>query len=159
MRMLGLIFLPASAVVLFLLAVVATVLWLIFRPQPKRDAAAAQAWAAFHQYATNYGWSLLYIQNVYQHAHRGSKALVSIYGDPTSASRDTWFWWHQVQPGSVVAVHLNQGWGPHTCRDDVLYIGNNAPTPQSGIYATFSTQELTRAQRHFRRHFPLGGTR
>jgi hypothetical protein len=149
-------FLPAGVAVLLLLAIVAAVLWLALRPHPERDAAAALSWAAFHQHATTNGWLLLYVQTVYQHAHRGSKALVSIYRDPTSASRDAWFWWHQVQPGSVVAVHLNQGWGPHTCRDDVLYIGRNTPTPHSGIYATFSTQELTRAQRHFRRHPPLG---
>ena len=93
-------FLPAGVAVLLLLAIVAAVLWLILRPQPERDAAAAQSWAAFHQYATTNGWLLLYVQTVYQHAHRGSKALVSIYGDTTSASRDAWFWWHQVQPGS-----------------------------------------------------------
>lgn len=154
--MLGLMFLPVA--LLFVLAVVAAVLWLIFRPQPERDAAAAQSWAAFHHYAaTTNGWSLLHVHNVYQRAHRGSKALMSIYGDTTSTSRDAWFWWHHVQPGSVIAVHHNQGWGPHSQRDDVLYIGRNAPTPQSGVYATFSAHELTRAQRHFRHQPPLGG--
>lgn len=133
----------------FLLALGLAV-WLIFRPQPARDAAAAQSWAAFHHYTTGNGWTLLYVQNVYQHAQRGSKAMVSIYGDHPGVSRDAWFWWEQVQRGSVVAVNLSQGWGPHTQRDDVLYIGDG-PTQTNGVQATFSTTELTRAQRHFRR--------
>ena len=127
------------------------VAWLICRPQPQRDAAAAAAWSQFHRYATANGWSMLYIQNVYQHAHRGSKAMVSIYGDAVGASRDAWFWWENVQRGSVVAVGLSEGWGPHTRRDDVLYIGNGDPAPQSGVHATFGARELVRAQRHFRR--------
>lgn len=141
----------------FLIAV-GVVVWLIFRPQPARDAAAAQSWAAFHQYTTGHGWTLLYVQNVYQHAQRGSKAMVSIYGDATGISRDAWFWWDQVQRGSVVAVSHSQGWGPHTNRDNVLYIGNQAPGQQSGVYATFGSKELVRAQRHFRRQAAVGGT-
>lgn len=39
----------------FLLALGLAV-WLIFRPQPARDAAAAQSWAAFHHYTTGNGW-------------------------------------------------------------------------------------------------------
>jgi hypothetical protein len=120
------------------LIAIGVVVWLIFRPQPERDATAAQSWAEFHRYATGNGWFLLYVQNVYQHAHRGSKAIVSIYGD-AGVSRDAWFWWEQVQRGSVVAVSLSQGWGPHTGRDDVLYIGNGGPAQQGGVYAALST--------------------
>ncbi|MCV6990797.1 hypothetical protein H7I87_18765 [Mycobacterium timonense] len=141
-------------VTLAFLIVVGATGWMIFRPSPRRDAAAAQAWASFHQYATHHGWSLLYVQNVYQHARRGSKAIVSIYGDAAGASRDAWFWGEQVQAGSVVAVSLNQGWGPHTNRDDVLYIGNGTP----GVYATFGARELVKVQRHFHRQSTVGGT-
>lgn len=141
------------------LIVVGVVLWLIFRPQPERDAAAARSWAAFHQYATGNGWSLLYVQNVYQHAQRGSKAVVSVYGAAAGVSRDAWFWWEQVQRGSVVAVSLSQGWGPHTRRDDVLYIGNGVPERQSGVYATFGAKDLRRAQRHYQRHQMTAGGR
>lgn len=107
---------PDMSSLLFLIAV-GVVVCLICRPQPARDAAAAQSWAAFHHYTTGNGWTLLYVQNVYQHAQRGSKAMVSIYGDTTGTSRDAWFWWEQVQHGSVVAVSHSQGWGPHTNRD------------------------------------------
>jgi hypothetical protein len=127
------------------------VAWLIFRQQPQRDAAAGKSWAEFHRNATGSGWSMLYIQNVYQHAHRGSKATVSIYGDAVGVSRDAWFWWEHVKRGSVVAVSLSQGWGPHNRRDDVLYIGSGEPVQRSGVHATFGARELVRAQRHFRR--------
>lgn len=85
---------PDMSSLLFLIAV-GVVVCLICRPQPARDAAAAQSWAAFHHYTTGNGWTLLYVQNVYQHAQRGSKAMVSIYGDTTGTSRDAWFWWEQ----------------------------------------------------------------
>ncbi|MCH9729754.1 MAG: hypothetical protein K0U84_08790 [Actinomycetia bacterium] len=118
-------------------------------PQPERDAAAAHAWAEFARSATDHDLSMLYIENVYDRAYRGSKAVVSLYGDGPSASNDAWFWWEHVQPGSVVAVRLSKGWGSHTRRDGVLYIGNGGTTDQSGIYATFGARELTQAQRHF----------
>jgi hypothetical protein len=143
---------------LFLIVVMGFVVWLIFRPQPERDAAAAQSWAAFHQYTSGRGWTLLYVQNVYQRAQRGSKAMVSIYGDSTGMSRDAWFWWEQVHRGSVVAVSHSQGWGPHTNRDGVLYIGTQAPEQQSGVYATFNAKELARAQRHYHRQTTISGS-
>ena len=90
----------------FLLAValVVVLVWLFaVMPQPERDAAAAHAWAEFARSATDHGLSMLYIENVYDRAHRGSKAVVSLYGDGPSASQDAWFCQH-VQPGSVVAV-------------------------------------------------------
>lgn len=142
---------------LFLIAV-GIVVWLVVRPTPERDAAAARSWAGFHQFTGTNRWTLLYVHSVYKHGNRGSKAHVSVYGDSTRVSRDSWFWWHQVQPGSVVAVSgLSQGWGPHTCRDDVLYIGDELDH-SDGVRATFSARELARAQRHWRRCQPcIGG--
>ena len=125
--------------------------WLVWRQQPQRDADAAQTWARFHQYAAANHLHLLYIEHDYQHAQQGSKAFVSIYDDPTRTTRDAWFWWTQVQKGSVVAVRLSQGWGPHTNRDDVLYIGAG-PTRQSGIYASLDAKILTRARRYLDQH-------
>jgi hypothetical protein len=139
------------------LVLVGVVVWLVVKSsQPQRDAAAAQAWGQFHRNATGHGLSMLYIEDVYQHAHRGSKAMVSIYGDGAGVSRDAWFWWEHVRRGSVVAVRLSQGWGPHTRRDDVLYVGNGGPARQSGVHATFGARELVRARRHFRRQQAIG---
>jgi len=143
---------------LFLIAV-GIVVWLIVRPTPQRDAAAGQSWAQFHHHAVSNGWTLLHIHSVYMHGNRGSKALVSIYGDAHGARRDSWFWWHQVQPGSVVAVSgLSEGWGPHTDRDDVLYIGDEFSRRDS-VQATFGARELVRAQRDWTRRmmYAVGG--
>lgn len=146
---------------LLVLVAIGVVIWLVVRPTPQRDAAAAHSWANFHHYAVLVnGWQLLYVHTRYEEWGRGSKAHVSLYGDPASAVRDSWFWWHRVQPGSVVAVQgFGQGWGSHTGKDGVLYIGNEH-THQSGVHATFSAQELNRARRHWnRQHQPyLGGT-
>lgn len=133
---------------LFMLSM-GVVVWLIVRPTPQRDAAAAQSWANFHYYTVGNGLQLLYVHTLDENGERGSKAHVSIYGDTTSVVRDSWFWWHQVQPGSVVAVHgLGEGWGPHTGKDGVLYIGDRHEQ-RSGVQATFGARELTRAQRHW----------
>lgn len=137
---------------LLFFAAVGAVVWWVVRPAPELDAAAAQSWAGFHRYAAGNGWTLLYVHGVYKRGHRGSKAHVSIYGDITRAGRDSWFWWHQVQPGSVVAVSgVSQGWGPHTLRDDVLYVGDEHDH-HDGVQATFGARELARAQRHWNRH-------
>lgn len=136
-------------VVLFF-AVVGFLAWLFLRPRPELDAAAAQSWASFHGHATANGLQILYIEDVYQHAARGSKAYVSIYGDSSGMKRDAWFWWHQVYRGSVVAVRPTVGWGPHSGRDDVLYIGTD-DSRQSGVYGVVDAKTLARAHRHLAR--------
>ncbi|CAM5737873.1 hypothetical protein ACM0CU_24130 [Mycobacteroides abscessus subsp. abscessus] len=129
-------------------------IWLLVRPTPERDAAAAHAWANFHTYTTAHRWQLLYVHDVYQNGHNGSKAHVSIYDDPAKGQRDSWFWWHHVQAGSVVAVNsFGEGWGPHTGKNGVLYIGDEH-THQSGVQATFAAAELARARRHWSRQQP-----
>jgi hypothetical protein len=138
-----------ATLALLLLILIPFLVWLTCRDQPQRDAAAAQEWARFYEYAHIYKLDLLYIERDYQHAHQGSKALVSLYTNP-ARTRDAWFWWTQVQKGSVVAVRFSQGWGPHTQRDDVLYIGHEA-TNQTGIYATLGAKTLARAHRHHQR--------
>ncbi|PVA44670.1 hypothetical protein DDJ48_01690 [Mycobacteroides abscessus] len=144
---------------LLFMITIGVVIWLALRPTPERDAQAAQSWANFHHYTASNGWTLLHVQSVYKHGNRGSKARVSVYGDTTRTNRDSWFWWHQAQRGSVVAVRgLSQGWGPHTHRDDVLYIGNEF-SHQDGIQAVFDARELKRAQQHWSRHQGyLGGS-
>lgn len=136
---------------LLLLILVGLAIWLSNRSTPQRDAAAAQSWANFHHYAATNGWPLLEIHSRYEDWSQGSKAYVSIYGAPTGIVRDAWFWWHHVQPGSVVAVHgFGEGWGPHTGKDGVLYIGDR-DLRQSGVTATFNAKELTKARRHWNR--------
>jgi hypothetical protein len=139
---------------LLFVSAVGAVVWMIVRPTPERDAAAAHTWANFHHCAVSNGWQLLEVHSVYERWPPGSKAYVSRYGDAARVVSDSWFWWHHVQPGSVVAVRgLGMGWGSHTGKDGVLYIGSEYDR-QSGVQATFGAKELTRAQRHWHRYQP-----
>lgn len=130
----------------FLIGLGCLVVWLTQREQPQRDAAAAQQWAQFYHYALSRRMQLLCVDDDYQHARQGSKALVYLYGAPTF-KRDAWFWWEQVAKGSIVAVQASQGWGPHTQRDNVLYIGDG-PSHSSGVHAVIDAKTLARARRH-----------
>lgn len=113
---------------------------------------AVQRWIALHDYAAAHHLRLLYVQKVYErHPKKGCKARVSIYGEPGSTWRDAWFWHHQVQPGSVVAVAASQGWGSHSRRDDVLFIGSQ---DRAGVHATLDAATVRRAQRQHRRPPP-----
>ena len=113
---------------------------------------SVQRWVALHDYAVAHHLRLLYVQKVYErHPKKGCKARVSIYGEPGSTWRDAWFWHHQVQPGSVVAVVASQGWGSHTRRDDVLFIGSK---DRPGVHASLDVATVRRAQRHHRRPTP-----
>jgi hypothetical protein len=87
----------------------------------RRDAAAAARVDHACAWAAGQGLHQLYVMGVYQHAHRGSKALVGVNGDQQVI--DAWFWWHQVHPGELVFVRLSVGWGTHTSREGVHYIG------------------------------------
>jgi len=88
---------------LLVLVAIGVVIWLGVRPTPQRDAAAAQSWTNFHHYAVIVnGWQLLYVHTRYEDWGRGSKAYVALYGDPASGIRDSWFWWHHVQPGAMI---------------------------------------------------------
>jgi len=152
-------FLIDLAVMLAFPAGLGLLIWLLVRPTPQRDAAAAQAWANFHAYTAVNRWQLLYVHDVYEDWDRGSKAHVSLYDGTTTAGgrRDSWFWWHHVRPRSVVAVNrIGEGWGSHTGKNGVLYIGDE-DTHRSGVQATFGAAELARARRHWSRQQRLPG--
>jgi hypothetical protein len=109
------------------------------------DAQAAKRWEAFCRLHADL--DLLRIEKVQQYFKgRGSKAWVT-KADRSGRARDAWFWWANVQEGSVVAVSVTEGWGPHTQRDDVLYIGSEIPK-RNGIYATLDAGTVKRAQRY-----------
>lgn|ERR1700722_3154672 len=115
--------------------------------QRQGDAAAAAAWQGLCDYAAANRLHMLGIDSVYLNGRTGSKAIVYLFGQP-GYRRDAWFWHARVQLGSVVAVHLSQGWGPHTGRDDVLYVGSEHRG--SGIYAVVDAQAVKRVLRHSR---------
>ncbi len=89
---------------------------------------------------------VVWVQSVYQAARRGTKAVV--YSERSGRERDAWFWWSRVTVGEVMAVQASSGYGPHTPRDDVLYVGGERTG--SGIHRAMSRREAKRATRHYR---------
>ena len=113
----------------------------------RRDARASAEWDQFVASADRQGWQLLEVLHVYQVARRGTKAVVQPYRG--SWQRDAWFWWARVAPGSVVAVASSIGYGPHTHRDNVIYVGTREGG--SGIRAALAGKTLKYAKRHRKR--------
>lgn len=87
---------------------------------------------------------VVFVQDVYQRARRGTKAPVLV--ERTGQQHDAWFWWSRVSSGQMAAVQFSEGWGPHTHRDGVLYVGHKETG--HGIYELLSAQEVKRASRH-----------
>ncbi|NNH72940.1 hypothetical protein HLB23_24285 [Nocardia uniformis] len=113
------------------------------RSTQHQDAQAAAEWSRFWEYANWNNLQILSVDIVYHFARQGTKALVRLHN--TEYLRDAWFWGLHVQPQSVVAVQASVGWGPHTNRHDVLYIGDRyAP----GVYAVVAPATVAAARRH-----------
>jgi len=100
------------------------------------------------------GQSLLILQ-VYQRVKRGAKAYV--YLDDQPWKRDAFFWDTSVTAGTMVLVRTATGWGPHTNRNDVLWIGSKHQPAADEILAVISAGDLKRWQRHNRRTARNGG--
>jgi len=116
-------------------------------PMIRRDEQAATAWIRFAQTAAAQGQKVLVVQSIYLVGRRGTKALVcAAHGGPP---QDTWFWWSRLHKGAAVAVSSNIGYGPHTKRDDVIFVGSEQGG--SGVHALIPEVTLRRARRHERR--------
>lgn len=115
----------------------------------RRDAGTA-AWVD-EQRANAYasGGQALMILQVYQQSRRGMKVYVQLDGQPWT--RDAFFWWVIVTAGSMVLVRASTGWGPHTNRDDVLWIGSKNLPAGTGIFAVIVPGDVKRWSRHYRR--------
>ncbi|MER6971117.1 hypothetical protein ABT304_08695 [Nocardioides sp. NPDC000445] len=109
-----------------------------------RDARAAAKWVRFARHAAHYGLTIVHVVDVYQLAPNGTKAVITVYGDPQA--RDAWFWWDRVDVGTTLAVAFSSGYGPHSHRDDVIFVGSKMTG--SGVYDRLSSRTLDRAQRH-----------
>lgn len=62
---------------------------------------------------------LALVRSVYQHAHRGSKAILE--WSSTGVCQDAWFEGWQASPGMYVVIRGSSGWGPHHQRS-VFYV-------------------------------------
>jgi hypothetical protein len=92
-------------------------------PRPARASAAAQRNQAFIELDRVPGWT-----------------------------RDAFFWWmHSIHPGQMLSVHMSQGWGPHTQRSDVLWIGSEHDLAGTGIGGAVPAADVRRWARHHAR--------
>jgi hypothetical protein len=107
--------------------------------------AAADLHHVRERVAATPGMALVHVQQVYQHATRGTKAIVR--DDASGYVSDAWFWWARVAPGQAVAVYASRGWGPHTGRDNVLYVGREE-NRTSGVLEILLSGTVARAARH-----------
>ena len=120
--------------------------WLRQR-QARRDAEAFARLMGMRDRAANATTRIVFVQHVYQRAHRGTKAFVVC--DDTHEQRDAWFWWFRAEPGQMAAVRALSGWGPHNRRDDVLYIGGEHTG--SGVCELLPAKDVARAKRYYER--------
>lgn len=97
---------------------------------------------------TSPGANVLLILQVYQTGRNGSKAYIQLVG--THWTRDAYFWWTPVIPGSIV-IASDTGWTGPTVRDDALRIGGKDLPPGTGIITVIPSYQVKRWSRHHRR--------
>jgi hypothetical protein len=120
-----------------ILAAVATLWWRLGTRRwwilggAKHTAYLQACWRDVDQRAQTPGIELVHIARITQRARTGTKAIVR---HRDGATQDAWFWNVRVQHRSILLVRANTGYGPHTRRDHVLYIGTK--DTGSGIVAT-----------------------
>jgi hypothetical protein len=116
------------------------------RRRAERDANAAAQLYELRERARSSGRGayVVHVLSVYQQARRGTKAFVK--NDATGAVRDAWFWWSRIKPGEILLVEASSGWGPHSGRTDVLYVGGEHRG--RGISQGLPSGTAKRARRH-----------
>jgi hypothetical protein len=118
----------------------------------RKDAAAASALKEMrHSTKVDRGTLVVHIVRVYQIARRGTKAVVEM--DSNGRTRDAWFWYARVARGQCHLISASSGYGPHTNRDNVLYVGHEDGT--HGILQTLSPRQARRALRFERARHEL----
>lgn len=90
---------------------------------------------------------VLEVVSIFHAARRGTKATVRM--DGTERIFDAWFWWSRLKPGQTLLVSASSGFGPHTGRHGVLYVGTESG--DRGIHRSLSPNQSKRARRHLSR--------
>jgi len=121
----------------------------------RRDAEAAARVDQLRASATSFGGHahIVLILQVYQQVKRGTKAYVQL--DGAGWTRDAFFWWVRLEPGSMVVATSSTGWGPHTRRSDVLWVGSEYSPAGTGIHGVASAADVKRWNRHYRRPWKI----
>ncbi len=90
------------------------------RRKTRRAVAAQTRINEAFAYAHAHQLSPLWVVQVTSRNRRGAKAIVA---DETGWRRDAWFWWYYPDSGDLLLCAAETGWGPHTQREGVVYVG------------------------------------
>lgn len=116
------------------------------RRRVRREQAAVDQYRAAMALASTSNYGVLRVLTVYQRAQRGTKVVVRFADAPYT--HDAWLWWASAHPGDLLVVRWSSGWGEHTHRDGVVYIGS---PNGSGVIHHVSHQVMTLVDQHYAR--------
>jgi hypothetical protein len=119
------------------------------RRRRRSDAQAAAQLASLRSVADPHsGVYVVHVRSVYQRGRGGAKAWIVFEG--FSELRDSWFWHSPgIAAGQVLAVTPQIGYGPHTRREGVVFIGDK--WQGTGIRAALPAHVVKAADRHHER--------
>lgn len=143
----------AQALVVWALLLGAPVL-LVVRRRRRRQALVAR-WERLRSLADGRG-QLALVRSVYQHARRGSKAILQ--WSATGVRQDAWFEGWQASPGMYVVICGSSGWGPHHQRS-TFYVGRDQVLATAPPAARRAWMRAQRRREPMRRGSALAGRR
>lgn len=105
-----------------LAAILVPVLFVRQSLRRKRDARLAAQWEWVLSQSHGGASGLAYVEEVYQYARTGSKAVIMWYG--TGARQDTWFeGWH-APVGTYLLLRGFRRYGPHNANPNVFHVSS-----------------------------------
>lgn len=118
----------------------------LFPGTTAQDEVAARQLTALRERASTNHLVVLHVGDVVQVTRRETKAWVTV--DASGDRFDSWFWNAQVTKGQTVLASVSGGYGAHTQRDHILYVGREGVT---GVHEVLPAGTRASAERHFRR--------
>lgn len=94
--------------------------WGIFAPKVRRAHLLSVFDRALHA-SDKRGLHLVRVLQVYQVARKGTKCVIE---HARGGTQDAWFWSFRPRRGSVLIVRSSSGYGLHTNRAHVMYVGS-----------------------------------
>lgn len=133
------------------IAIVLAIVLAVRRHRQRRtDPSLAEAWDQW-QAASTHGFGIARILWVYQHARRGSKALIIWRRRGRRRLQDAWFEARQQRSGCYVLLRGSVGWGPHNSNPRVFYV---RPDGVLGTLPGRAPRAWRREQKRLRRQAP-----
>lgn len=117
-------------IVILALAATAIIVCVLVIRAGRRQEVLAEQWTQLEAISRAHQARIAHITHVYQHARRGSKALITWVDNGNT--QDAWFWEWQAPQDAYVALRGRTRYGPHNQNPDVLYV---RPDERAGVAA------------------------